>query len=337
MLRCMHATSPRKPSMSLLRASALLVVALAAAAAQAQTGSRITEPSPPPASRWQAERDLLDGALRARSLTATDPRGLWIAGTLDSGDPVGQVAAFAQARTQAPSEKVFQASLATACLAPVQPLPDACDATDRLADWASRDVDNGVPMLLLADRARQRNNAASMTAFLEEAATRPRFDDYWNQGALFIWEAVRALPGGADSAAKAELAASYGALHESYAVRQMQLLCRDAQRLSDTLRAACEAAGAAVAQRAANWSLRIAGARLAERSAAAPALAAAQAQLGDTQRRAFECAEAGNPIAAALGSPDAAVRARAVAQWEARLVQDARVGEVAACGGPTKG
>ncbi len=338
MLRCMHATLPRKPMTSAIRASALLVLALAAAAGHAQTGSRITEPPPPPVSRWQAERDLLDGAMRGRALTATDPRGLWIAGTLDTGDPVGQVASFAQARTQAPSEKVFLASLATACLAPVQPLPDACDATDRLADWASRDVDNGVPLLLLADRARQRNNAASMTAFLEEAATRPRFDDYWNQGALYIWEAVRALPGGADPAAKAELAAAYGALHESYAARQMPLLCRDAQRLPDTLRAACHAAGAAVAQRAATWSLRIAGARLAERSAAAgPALAAAQAQLSDTQRRAFECAEVGNPIAAALGSSDAAVRARAVAQWEARLVQDARVGEVAACGGPTKG
>lgn len=338
MLRCMQVTSPRKSLLSVLRTSALLVLALAAADPQAQSGSRITEPPPPPPSRWQAERDLLDGAMRGQALTATDPRGLWIAGTLDTGDPVGQVASFAQARTQAPSEKVFLAALATACLAPVQPLPDACDATDRLADWASRDVDNGVPMLLLADRARQRNNATSMTALLEEAATRPRFDDYWNQGALFIWEAVRALPGGTDPAAKAELAASYGALHESYPVRQMPLLCRDARRLSDSLRAACHAAGEAIAQRAANWSLRIAGARLAERSAAVgPALTAAQAQLSDMQRRAFECAEAGNAIAAALGSSDAAVRARAVAQWEARLVQDARVGEVAACGGQTKG
>ena len=51
----------------------------------------------------------------------------------------------------------------------------------------------------------------------------------------------------------------------------------------------------------------------------------------DVQRRAFECAEAGNPIADAFQSSDPAVRARAVAQWEARLVQNAELGEVAAC------
>lgn len=303
----------------------------------AQSGSRVTEPSSTPPSRWQAERDQLDLALRARALTATDPHGLWIAGQLDVGDPVGQSAAFAQARIQAPTEKIFLASLAVSCLARVQPLPAPCDATDRLADWATRDIDNGVPPLLLADRARQRNNATVMAEYLEEAAQRPRFDDYASRGALLFWEAVRALPGTTDPAARAELAASYSALRESYVVEQMQFLCRDA-KLADAIRAACHNAGNAVAQRGATWALRIAGARLAERSAAeGPAQTAAQQQLAEVTRRAFECAETGNPLTAAFESQDAAARARAVVEWEARLTTDVQIGEAAACALPAKG
>ena len=138
---------------------------------------------------------------RSRSIRDARPRAdgdqsarIVGAGQLDAGDAGARVSAYAQARTQAPSEMVYLTSLALACLEPVQPRWPECDATDRLADWATRDVDNGVPMLLLADRARQRNNAPQMAAFLDEAAVRPRFDDYWARGALLLWEEVRALP-----------------------------------------------------------------------------------------------------------------------------------------------
>lgn len=272
---------------------------------------------------------MLDQALRARVLVSNEPRELWIAGQLDTVDPWAQVAALAQARTRAPDEKLFLASLAMACMAPLQPLPPECDQTDRLADWATRDTDNGVPSLLLADRARRRNNTASMVAFLEEAASRPRFDDYQNRGALVVWEVVRALPGTSDPAARAGLAAAFGATHTSSAVSQIQYLCRDAQSAADNVREGCAAAGKAAAQRAATWQLRTAGAKLAERSQSP----GAQARLADVQRRAFECAEAGNPIAQGLESSDPAVRARAVAQWEARLAREAKTGEVAVCSG----
>ena len=277
--------------------------------------------------------------MRARLLVATDPRGNWLAAKLDNGDPDAQVRRFASARVARPDSKLFLATLAMACMAPLQPLPDECDAVDRLADWATRDVDNGVPMLLLANRSRQRNNATAMVAYLEEAARRPRFDDYWNQGALAIWEEVRALPGAADPAARAELAASYGAAYEPYAARVMDSLCRDAQTAADAVRAACVNAGMAAAQRGATWSLRTAGARLAERSAGAgPAQEKARQQLADVQRQSYDCAASGNAVAAALDAADPAARARAVAQWETRLAQDARDGEVAACaGGARKG
>ena len=285
----------------------------------------------PAASRWQADRDALDQVLRARVAAASTPRELWIEGTLADADPWAGARALAEARTRVPGEKLFLASLAMACLAPLQPLPAECDATDRLADWAIRDPDNGLPVLLLADRARQRNNMASMLAHLEDAATKPRFDDYANRATVLLWEAIRDVPGTTDPAARAELAASYGLLRVSYPTRQVTSLCRGLDKQAEGVRAACIAAGNALAQRGATWSLRSAGARLAERSSEGPALAAAQQQLSTVQRRAFECAEPGNAIAAGLESADAAARARAVTQWEARLVRDAQQGEVAAC------
>lgn len=322
--------------LAILRAGVVVALAVASAIAtgQARTdaaGTRISEPAPAAASRWQADRDALDQALRARVAAASTPRELWIEGTFDDADPWARARALAEARNRVPDEKLFLAALAMACLAPLQPLPDACDATDRLADWAIRDPDNGLPSLLLADRARQRNNLASMVAHLEDAAGRPRFDDYSGRAAVLLWEAVRDLPGTVDPAARAELAASYGLVRSPYPQRQLASLCRGSDLDAGNVRKACSAAGNALAQRAATWSLRIAGARLAERSSDAATLAAAQQQVSAVQRRAFECAEAGNEIAAGLESSDAATRARAVAQWEARLRKDAQQGEAAAC------
>ncbi len=322
----------------LRRGAALVAASLCLAPpAFAQGASRITD-TPPPATRWQSDIAQLDASLRARLLVAGDPRANWLAAKLDHGDPYEQVRRFAAARVAVPDNRLYLASLAVACLVPMQPLPPECDATDRLADWATRDVDNGVPSLLLANRARARNNTASMIAYLEEAARRPRFDDYWNQGALVIWEEVRAMPEQADPAAKAGLAATYGVTYEPYATGVLQALCREGRPSTDAIDAACAAAGNAVAGRAANWSLRVAGAKLAERSTPpGPARDAASRQLADVQRQAWDCAETGNALAAGLESPDASVRSRSVMQWEQRLAQDAKSGDVAACSGGKKG
>ena len=277
---------------------------------------------------------MLDQALRARVLASTRAARPVGRGPARRRRSVAARSARSRRRAaRAPGEKLFLASLAIACLAPLQPLPPECDATDRLADWATRDADNGVPSLLLADRARQRNNAASMVAFLEEAATRPRFDDYQNRGALLVWDAVRAVPGQRRSGRPRGARRGYGAGRVLYAVRgRCKLLCRDAAQLADNIRAACASAGTAAAQRAATWSLRI-GRRAARgtqrnrrRTGGAPQ------QLIDVQRRAYECAEAGNADrAGARVAPTPPCGPRAVAQWEARLAREARVGEVAAC------
>lgn len=308
----------------------VLAASVGAGGAMAQTANRITEPAMAAASPWQSEVAQMDDAMRSRSLSADAPRARWLAAEIDRSDIAAQVANLAQARVRVPNEKLYLASLAFACLERVVPRPDECDATDRLADWATRDVDNGLTSLLLAQQAQQRNNGTSMIAYLEEAATRPRFDDYWTRGGLFIWEEVRALPGGGDSA-KVELAATYGLARSAAATAALQNLCRDADRFGDAARAACAAAGNALAQRGATWTLRTAGARLAQRTAGPQAQADAAAQLAKVQQRAYECAQAGDAVAIALNAADAAVRARAVAQWEARLRREAEVGEVAAC------
>jgi hypothetical protein len=145
---------------------ASLLAAGVACAAFGQTGSQLTEPPPAPPSRWQQDKEALDQAVRARALSASEPRDLWVSGQLETSDPWARVGALAQARTRVPGDKLYLGSLAMACLVPMQPLAPECDATDRLADWATRDDDNGVQALLLANRARQRNNAAAMVAFL---------------------------------------------------------------------------------------------------------------------------------------------------------------------------
>lgn len=311
-----------------------LVVAPAATFAQARTdtrGTHIAEPAPAPASRWQGERDALDQALRSRVTAATTPRERWIDAIWGDADPWARAELLAEVRARVPDEKLFLASLAIACLAPLQPLPAACDATDRLADWALRDADNGVPTLLLADRARQRNNITAMIAYLDEAATRPRFDDYAGRASLLLWEAIRDVPGTADPAARVELAIDYARAQASYPARQIAALCRSPAALPDRGSAACRAAGNALALRGATWALRLAGAQLAERSADAGTLAAARQQLSTVQRRAYECAESSSATVADLQSTDAALRAHAIAQWEARLRQQAQRGEAASC------
>ncbi len=176
------------------------------AAQQAAPPATSVAPAP---SRWQEQVDRLDEAYRARMLTANDPRSNWIAGQLDRGDIEAQVRHFAAARVAAPDNRLYLASLATACLEPVQPRLPECDGVDRLADWATRDVDNGWPTLLLAERARRHKNQEAMLAYLQQAAGQPRFVEYWEAGSLEFWEAVRAIPLEAEEAAKLELAVMY--------------------------------------------------------------------------------------------------------------------------------
>jgi hypothetical protein len=283
-------------------------------------------------SRWQAEVDRLDDAFRARMLTASDPAADWFAGELDRGDIESQVQHFAAARVAAPGNKLYLSTLATACLEPVQPRLPECDAVDRLADWATRDPDNGWPSLLLADRARQHRNAESALAYVTQAAGQPRFVEYWEAGSLAIWESVRAMPIAGEEAAKLELAVMYAMPRSLTWTNAARATCSGNGERPAELRSACAHLGTAMRERGSTWMTRLIGARLVRSNVdSADARAAADKKLAALRGQIASCARATAPILDGLESADAAARSATVAEWDRWLRREAAVGEARAC------
>ncbi|MEO8344871.1 MAG: hypothetical protein ABI607_04170 [Betaproteobacteria bacterium] len=283
-------------------------------------------------SRWQADVDRLDDAFRARMLVANDPRSNWVAGELDRGDIESQVTHFAAARTAAPGNKLYLSTLAIACMELTQPRLPECDAVDRLADWATRDTDNGWPSVLLADRARQHRTPDAMLAHLESAAAQPRFVEYWEAGSLEFWEAVRAMPIDGEEAAKLELAVMYAMPRLLAWTNAARSTCSGAAERSDAVRTACVQLGTAMRERGSTWMTRLIGARLARANVdSAEAKAAADKALATVRAQVAACARATGPILDGLEASDAATRAKAVSEWDRWLRREAAVGEARAC------
>ena len=313
-------------------AVAVAVSGAFAGAAFAQLPDPTVTPADARSSRWQPEVDRLDEAFRARMLTANDARANWIAGQLDRGDIESQVRHYAAARVAAPDNKLYLATLATACLEPVQPRPPECDAVDRLADWATRDTGNGWPSLLLADRARQHRNQEAMLAHLESAAGQPRFVDYWEAGSLAVREAVLAMPIDGEGAAKLELAVMYAMPRALIWPQAARATCMGNGERPDAVRRVCAQLGASMRERGSTWMTRLIGARMVEanvgtaelRAMASESLAAVRAQVA-------ACSRVTSPMLDSLESPDAATRAKAIAAWDQWLAQEALVGEARAC------
>jgi len=317
---------------SAIVAVAALLCAVGCAPAGAQQAAAAVASADAKPSRWQAQVDRLDEAFRSRMLTANDPRGNWIAGQLDQGDIASQVRHFAAARVAAPDNKLFLATLATACLQPVRPPLAECEAVDRLADWATRDRDNGGPSLLLADRARQHGNAESMLAYLQQAAAQPRFAEYWEAGSLEIWEAVRAMPVEGDEAAKLELAVMYAMARSLAWPTAARGTCMGSGERTAAVRAACAELGAAMRERGSTWMSRLIGGRMATANAASTeSKALAERKLASVRDQIAACSRSTGSILDGLEAADAATRAAAVTAWDTWLRREAAVGEARAC------
>ena len=313
-------------------ACVLLFAVAGGAPVRAQQLPPPTSTSDVPPSRWQAQVDGLDEAFRARMLTATDPRSNWIAGQLDRGDIESQVRHFTAARVAAPDNKLYLTTLATACLEPVQPRLPECEAVDRLADWATRDADNGWPSLLLAERARQHRNQEAMLADLLHAAAQPRFAEYWEAGSLEFWEAVRAIPVDGEDAAKLELAVMYAMTRSLAWPNAARATCLGTGGRTDAVRAACAQLGAAMRERGSTWMSRLIGGRLVQNNAgSADAKAAAEKSLASIRAQIFACSRATGPILEGLQATDGTTRAKAVAEWDRWLRREAAIGEAQAC------
>jgi len=314
------------------RAWALLSTLLIGAPVAAQqvappAATAVTAPS-----RWQEQVDRLDEAYRGRMLTANDPRSNWIAGQLDRGDIEAQVRHFAAARMAAPDNRLYLASLATTCLEPVQPRLPECESVDRLADWATRDADNGWPSLLLAERARKHRNPEAMLAYLQQAAGQPRFIEYWEAGSLEFWEAVRAMPFEGDEAAKLELAVMYAMARSLAWPDAARATCMGNSERAKEVRSACAQLGAAMRERGSTWMSRLIGARMVVANlGSAEALASAEKKVASVRAQIAACSRSTGSILEGLEAADPATRAKAVAEWDRWLRREAAVGEARAC------
>jgi hypothetical protein len=312
-------------------AGAFLCAVAVGVPAGAQQPSPEARTDAPPL-RWQAQVDSLDEAFRARMLTADDPRSNWIAGQLDRGDIAAQVRHFAAARVAAPDNKLYLATLATACMVPVQPRLPECDFVDRLADWATRDGDNGWPSLLLADRARQHRNPEAMLAHLQQAAAQPRFVEYWEAGSLEIWEAVRAMPLEGEPAAKLELAVMYAMARSLAWPNAARATCMGTAERTVPVKAACAELGAAMRERGSTWMSRLIGGRMAlSNAASAEGRTAAEKKLAAVREQIAACSRSTGKILDGLEASDAATRAKAIAEWDGWLRREAAIGEARAC------
>jgi hypothetical protein len=292
-----------------------------------------TLPADAPASRWAADVERLDEDVRLRLLTPNGPAASFVRAAQDKADIASQVRYLTAARSAAPQDKLYLAALAAACLTPTQPVLDDCAAVDRLADWARRDDDNGLPSILLANRARQHAEADAMVAHLTEAATKPRFDDYWGQGALVFWDYFRALPLPFDPAAKAVAALTYAVEQPAPWQGAMQSLCANPrERANEALREACASVGEALARRSTTWSGRVIGVTLAYRNAATPAARArVEATRADATGLNARCDDERRRRFAGLESPDPAARERAIEAADAWMRAGASDGEVGGC------
>jgi hypothetical protein len=313
---------------------ALFMQAAASAACIAQAQNHLADPAQIPPSRWSADAARIDEQIRQRVLSADNPRAHWVAAYFDLTDVASRVKHYAAARTTAPQEKLYLASLAIACLEPVSPTLPECDAVDRLTDWTTRDADNGFPLLLLAARASKRNDNASAVTYLEQAATMPRIDDYGSRRWLEFWEYVMASPIDADRAAKAETAIGYGAAQGQAlsALASVTSACLGNSGVPDSRRVGCAKVGIAMTDRGSTAVTRSVGASIAERNAADPgAEERARTKRATLQGFFARCRADAATLIEGLESGDPAIRARAIDAWDKAVRQRAALGEITEC------
>ena len=277
-----------------------------------------------------------DGAARRRSALAPADRERaaddWLAGEIDAADVESQVRHYAAARTAAPrSGSTSRHSPSPACVR-VRPQLAPCDAVDRLADWASRDTDNGVPSVLLADRARQRGQADLAASYVEQAAAARAV----RRLLVAACAALVGLPAPVDdrrrSGGQGEGGGELAAQRDLPWATSLRAVCAEPGERSDRMHAACARLGEAMMTRGATFALRRAGARIAEINAAEPPRARRRRRATRAFSRRARAARRRSPIsrrrssrrrrrharAASRSSAPGRARRRATAKWRVR-------------------
>ena len=139
----------------------------------------------PPLSRSRAgarcaTTAIADGAARPRRRESDEARTRISCAALQATmDPARATssrrlgARTSRVRQRKPAELLYLASFADACMVRAIPAWPECASADPVSRWASRDADNAVPRVLLAERARQRGDLPGMREQLA-FARRPR-------------------------------------------------------------------------------------------------------------------------------------------------------------------
>jgi len=315
-----------------LTACICLLALIATGIAPAQT--RLTDDTPARPSPIAPVLERIDEALRQRLTAADDAASRWMAGEFETLDVAARARDFAAAAARAPSETLYLASLARACVARTVPTLPECASRDAVASFATRDPDNAVPWILLAERARQRRlPAADVAGNLERAAKSPRFDDYTQRSAPLYAAAIRALPGGGDRAVDAVAAARYVDRAAGGLAPALAALCGPKRELpGETVGRACVRIAALMIERAPNAADQAMGASLAGANAASDSARA----LADSTGRAIaarrqRCTETFDHLARIAAGPAGAADAKARDAAAAWPDDRARLGELAAC------
>ncbi len=239
-----------------LAIASLMAAACGAALAQSAPypdGPRI--PSLP-----EAAFERIDRALRDRVATASDADALFVRGLQATMDPGARIADYAAAWRLRPADLLLLSSLADACLLRSVPTWADCAAVDPASRFASRDPDNAVAWVLLAERARQRGDVPTMREQVAHAAGRQRFDAYRDRGGAAVMRVLGAVPGVAREPEAPFAAAALAALRADVAVAEAATMCQRGQPgVGVEMEPACRRLARTMAERADTWSARLAG------------------------------------------------------------------------------
>ena len=261
-----------------------------------------------------------------------DAASHWMSGRFAPLDPAVQLREYAAAAARDPKEPLYVASLADTCMRVFSPVPAECSDRDTIGYWSSRDPDNAVPWLLQAERARRRNNVSSIVENLERAAASPRYDDYAGRagGVVAAKLVPRAAP--ADRAATVLYAQQQGAMPLSSPLAALEAVCAPSTRaLEERIGRSCIRLGALMAERAASYANRRAGAQIAFASATTDS---ARAATNEAARAAVAMSDRCREAVATLeryASGGPGERERAAATGSRFLDDRSSGGEPAAC------
>jgi len=310
------------------RVSAALFGCTLLAASAAQPLPEFPQRAP---TEFESTVERLDTALRDRVLVRDDARARFISARFARADPEALVQDLAAAVAREPRDILYLASLASACMERTLPVRPECAATDYLAQWSFRDGDNALPWLLLAERARRRNDLATMAAHVNKAAQQPRFDDYWSRMLAAYWKELEPLARPGERGNAAMLARSFAASQPLIIDYPILSVCATGRMAADeALRVSCGSVGKMMAQRSSSFLARLLGAGLIERAMSASAKAGV-ARDTDAPLRQLQTRCDDTEVSRGLASADPRERALATELAVAVVVDAIATDETTAC------